>query len=741
MNNNVATLIECNLCRKIRNKVSKEDFGQLWSQSAGTEKLSLEAFVDAVLSGVAFSLGVFPGNKRKREDFIQSELIAVEFDKGNPGTSVEELSQHPFVKENAFLVYATASSTLQHPRSRAVFRLPEPITNSQDFEILLEALLHHFKDFLPDFNCDDAVRVFFGNDQAEHWCNLDNQLSQADIDLLLAARPQQSKKQQTSSFKMRPDRRVKNITDPLARKRMESWINRAVEENESDIHTAKKNSRNTTVFNCARRLFAIARESDGYLSDSDVEQIIQDAAPIAEDFPMEEVEQCIRQGRKYAQSYVVNMPDFTDHIRLSAQQQSQPPQKADVIWWDNGVPDAVRSLFLNFFPPSIAMIVEKLYIAFQQRELDPKGFTLAEAEATTGISRSTLRNIEYLLAVLLQEVDTASYLFEHTSFAKKGRPSTVYRTIAYQGEEMMLHVTPRIQEKVYGFGKIAKLTDAMIKDLDMTEAEQDNYRALQAVQDLDTEQEEKRIQWEANYWRQWLKSTHSTPLPKDWQFTNPSDYRAAYFRALVDAEQKPRSRRELSRILGVSNSGLAAVYKKAGIESEPQSTVVELDPKKNIQQQVTQTQKAKRGWVKQVIVELPDARKYIPIAQADKFVSQHSGQIESLTAQVQTASIHRPVTKEQPQIKPKQVRNKPTYQPAQLPATEPPQHYGQSHCPYWLQQQLLNMIVQHTDFEVYSSTQLINRETQYTLVFENNLDLLDILMGHQDSLSLSSAVA
>lgn len=150
---------------------------------------SLEQIVKHVTSGRAICVARLQSDHRAEADFGSAQLIGVDFDQG---PSIDELMKHPFIANYAFLVYPTASSTPDKPRSRALFLLDEPITNLKDYKLTV-GLVHPpliASGFKVDNACKSAAQSFFGSTQRGYVFQPDKVLPLA---LLEERRKQQNK--------------------------------------------------------------------------------------------------------------------------------------------------------------------------------------------------------------------------------------------------------------------------------------------------------------------------------------------------------------------------------------------------------------------------------------------------------------------------------------------------------------------------------------------------------------------
>lgn len=113
-----------------------------------------------VRAGKALCVAATLNNHRKGDYFKSAQIMGVDFDKG---PDVTGLLLKPLVYDHAFLVYATASSTIDAPRSRALFALDAPITDAAEYRRLVKRLLYAFEVENVDEQCKDPVRIFYGS--------------------------------------------------------------------------------------------------------------------------------------------------------------------------------------------------------------------------------------------------------------------------------------------------------------------------------------------------------------------------------------------------------------------------------------------------------------------------------------------------------------------------------------------------------------------------------------------------
>ncbi len=137
-----------------------------------TVELSIQQLIDEIRQGHAFTAAHRqqrhprsngrPGRFRCAQNFISAQHLALDFD----DSSLAEVLHQPFVATYAAFLYTTPSHKPAAPRSRAVFILDQPVTDSQRYGALAAALTHKF-DSQADASCKDPARVFYGSAECD----------------------------------------------------------------------------------------------------------------------------------------------------------------------------------------------------------------------------------------------------------------------------------------------------------------------------------------------------------------------------------------------------------------------------------------------------------------------------------------------------------------------------------------------------------------------------------------------
>jgi hypothetical protein len=149
------------------NLINKNDTNNIEAFSKGWQTLAVSAheLAKVIRKGCAFSY-VFEGEIRKAENFLATEMLAVDID----GTlTLDEVLENLFVQENASFLYTTPSHTIETPRLRVVFFTDRLIQDPVELKSISTALALRLS---GDLAATDAARLFYGSTNAEvHFFN------------------------------------------------------------------------------------------------------------------------------------------------------------------------------------------------------------------------------------------------------------------------------------------------------------------------------------------------------------------------------------------------------------------------------------------------------------------------------------------------------------------------------------------------------------------------------------------
>lgn len=101
------------------------------------------------------------GAHRNRDNFIQSELIGIDFDDNH----YNDIAALPFFRQYGWFIHTTPSHTIENPRCRAIFRLETPIKDPIKYTKTVLAV-HEAIGAEADSKCSDPARLFFGSREA-----------------------------------------------------------------------------------------------------------------------------------------------------------------------------------------------------------------------------------------------------------------------------------------------------------------------------------------------------------------------------------------------------------------------------------------------------------------------------------------------------------------------------------------------------------------------------------------------
>lgn len=101
---------------------------------------------------------------RSSEHFLCSGFIGLDFDEG---WTLEEALNDQFIKNHAAIIYTTASHRKdgKGDKFRVIFELEECIEDEETHRQAIKGLLNKFP--MADKGCSDAIRAFYGNENAE----------------------------------------------------------------------------------------------------------------------------------------------------------------------------------------------------------------------------------------------------------------------------------------------------------------------------------------------------------------------------------------------------------------------------------------------------------------------------------------------------------------------------------------------------------------------------------------------
>jgi len=172
--------------------------GQLtWNYSI--KDLTYEGIKDIIQKGYSitniFGKGVKYNFHRKKEYFLSADFFGLDFDNDNIDKTDDMIrfsnvilgttQTGKFIKNNAFLVYTTPSHTEEINKFRALFHLPERLTDPEEFKRIVTSFMNEIPEV--DQSCKDPARYFNGMGKNGVISILGNRLTQKTINKLLEA--------------------------------------------------------------------------------------------------------------------------------------------------------------------------------------------------------------------------------------------------------------------------------------------------------------------------------------------------------------------------------------------------------------------------------------------------------------------------------------------------------------------------------------------------------------------------
>lgn len=121
------------------------------------EEIAPKELAESLANGQTMVLGVMKNEVRKKVNLNYQEVIALDFD---DNTTIEEIENNEFIKQNASFIYTTFSHTEGHHKFRVVFFLENKLTNNEQVLEVYNKLFNMFP--TADVNCKDSSRLFFG---------------------------------------------------------------------------------------------------------------------------------------------------------------------------------------------------------------------------------------------------------------------------------------------------------------------------------------------------------------------------------------------------------------------------------------------------------------------------------------------------------------------------------------------------------------------------------------------------
>jgi 5S rRNA maturation endonuclease (ribonuclease M5) len=437
-------------------------------------------------------------------------------------------------------------------------------------------------------------------------------------------------------------------------------------------------------------------------------------------------------------------------------------------WWENGIPDTVRSALLTYFRPSTAPVIEMINTAVRQGLLDSQCFSIydliaANIQTSFAISEGTLRRIiSELTGSFFSELDTDKLPNYVSKIEKKGRDQIYY---ALKSRETILQTiinraVPRIYEKYHPVegqeSVVARPTRGMLETLGFSDEEavrlirvldrvyQDVYEAQGQMQ----ERTSKRAYGALQRLLVSLDNPHSSVLPEKWSLSNVTNYRAAFLRATNNPDER-RSRRSICDLLGIANGSVDKMIKLAGLERTHEGGEYEietLNTAHKLEKQVRELCYEVKGYPRSLIISDEEGQveeHFYRGAESQSYVEEQLANGYNVAVKLQVANHYSEYTQEMPmsaEQKPKKSVSQPestskeaesSQEKAPSKRAKPkklPKYYGPGFNEEWVRRQFLLALIRKGRLQEHGDGWV---DTETGEVFEelDSHELLAMLLG------------
>jgi hypothetical protein len=233
----------------------------VFGYSFKSQTRTVQSFIWSVTHGGAWAVGNYTDNFRTSGNFISSQLLALDFDNA---VSIDELLEVEFIRHYATCLHPSPSHTDEHPKTRAIFVLSEPVYDGAKWEAYQIALIDYFQNFEPDTKCRDRARFFFGSDLRGAMGNFKTCLPIAVCEQMAEAYAMTQADKQRFREQQRD---AKRISAPTGDKAKQAYINSAIDGELRDLSMAYKGNQNNQLFITACNLYGMAMSGQWGISE------------------------------------------------------------------------------------------------------------------------------------------------------------------------------------------------------------------------------------------------------------------------------------------------------------------------------------------------------------------------------------------------------------------------------------------------------------------------------------------
>jgi hypothetical protein len=362
-------------------------------------------------------------------------------------------------------------------------------------------------------------------------------------------------------------------------------------------------------------------------------------------------------------------PSLYKEGKLSPPRLQERGSGGEVSWWHTAhMPRYWRSACLQVLDASATLFIEKLHHAIIAGKINSTDFTVSQAAEITGISEQVSRRaINAGLDLFFQKVGKEKDPISLYPKAEKnsGRTEIRYQIRADFGtlHLLMLDALKKVLLAKYHTETLAALQPCMLEeDLagDSLPIGRNEFKELAAgIADLQTDADKLvdrryRAEFEGDHhgWHGWAKALEDDgdlkiKLPEN---CTPAEYRALILRAIVAKDpDKRHHRQDLARILGVTDSALDNIYKRANLQPIAQYESVVL--KDASPEGIAQTSRAAQTKYRGKVLFLQDAagKRYHTSEQRDDVATAaRSGKVLNLVLRVPSVLVEKVLTPKSP---------------------------------------------------------------------------------------------
>ena len=251
-----------------------------------------EQFIVHVLAGKAWTPGTFTGNHRVKTKLISAQIIALDCD---DHISVDNAIMEFLICEYALLIHASPSSTPEHPKTRVIFLLQEPIDQCERYETITRGMLAHFAHLRPDKACKDVARFFYGSDIGEY-----NASPNAVLPMAIAGCFTEDEAHEDYWTIENAKQRASMPTRPMTSEQVSKYVETAYNAELSLLQSAPHKGRHAQLFKSAANIGGMVKGGWGITEGEAERDLIRACGSFASDKDIPEITRIIQDAFRVA---------------------------------------------------------------------------------------------------------------------------------------------------------------------------------------------------------------------------------------------------------------------------------------------------------------------------------------------------------------------------------------------------------------------------------------------------------